>query len=830
MGFKVCRIRGSPTSSFAKRNAGEKGGRLISMVHRLSASHGDPFVAGFAERILVHVTKPFYDMLRQWIYDGELCDPYHEFFVAEQDPPKGDPRKPDTQQDVTSNEWDGKYIFDHRMVPTFMTPDLGKKAFLIGKSLNFLRHSCGDSVWVEAYCKDATRELHYGNTATLEKSIDKAYQTTMARLTHLMISKFRLFNHLQALKKYILLGQGDFIALLLECLASNLDQAAGSQYRHVLTGQLENAIRGSNAQYDDEDSLNRLDVKILELSHGDIGWDVFSLEYKVDAPANVVITHGESQKYLKMFNFLWRVKRVEFALGSTWRRCMTGARGALADLDEQMSRDWKAARCCMAEMIHFANHLQYYILFEVIEASWDKLQAAITKPDCTLDDMIEAHSKYLDSITRKGLLGPPRHAITGTREEAFTSQLHHILKTMLAYREAVDGLYTFSVADFTRRQERSAQVVETSAAAAAAAPGSTGLTNRSLNRAIAKSSRGARLPVKERTDSPFPANDILAGASPDESEDQMLNALRVRLGELSKDFRERIATFLGDLAMEPDVNMKFLGVVMNFNNFYEPRRRRRRAFDQKESRKTPEPVAPSPGAMTSTEMKDEKIAKGEKGGGEGGRNGEGGGSRVASRTVAFERLKEKREGKDSDGKSEGSKSDAVGNTKVIMSRTSSRTTSRTTSKHKEERREGSDDDEKMKDERSHAVGNPRISSRKISERPNEKRDGKDDNGKSEAERNHHLVGNHKIASRTTTSERQKYKREEREDEQVGAGANERDSSAAAAAAAVMGNNPRPVSSRQVLVPPPIKHSQEQEDDTPSSPPPPRKKERRRDKG
>lgn len=55
------------------------------MIHGFSSSHGDPFVIGFAERMLVHVTRPFYDMLRQWIYDGELSDPYHEFFVIEQD-------------------------------------------------------------------------------------------------------------------------------------------------------------------------------------------------------------------------------------------------------------------------------------------------------------------------------------------------------------------------------------------------------------------------------------------------------------------------------------------------------------------------------------------------------------------------------------------------------------------------------------------------------------------------------------------------------------------------------------------------------------------------
>ena len=384
---------------------GRKGGPLISMIHAFSSSHGDPFVSVFAERMLVYVTRPFYEMLRQWIYDGELSDPYHEFFVSEKttlDPVEKDL---DPRRAMATSVWEDKYELDESMVPTIITEDFARKVFLIGKSLNFIRYGCGDSAWVEAYCKEASKELHYGDTATLETSIDKAYKTTMARLTHLMDSKFHLFEHLRALKKYLLLGQGDFIALLMESLSSNLDNPAGSQYRHTLTAQLEHAIRGSNAQYDSQDVLRRLDARLVELSNGDVGWDVFTLEYKVDAPVDVVITPWASKQYLVIFNLLWRVKRVEFALGSTWRRCMTGARGVLATVDDKLRLDWKAARCCIAEMIHFVNQLQYYILFEVIEASWDQLQAAIAKPDCTLDDLIHAHTKYLRSITHKGLLG-----------------------------------------------------------------------------------------------------------------------------------------------------------------------------------------------------------------------------------------------------------------------------------------------------------------------------------------------------------------------------------------------------------------------------------------
>lgn len=558
-------------SLMIEESQNKKGGQLISTIHGFSTTHGDPFVGTFAEKLLVRITRPFYGMLRHWIYDGELSDPYHEFFVVQ----------PEVRHDVdprrtATSVWDEKYKLDDAMVPTIMTHELAKKVFLIGKSLNFIRYGCADSAWVEGYSRGASKELRYGDTATLETSIDEAYKTTMARLTYLMDSKFKLFDHLNALKKYLLLGQGDFIAQLMESLASNLDRPANSQYRHTLTAQLEHAIRASNAQYDSPDVLRRLDARMLELSHGEIGWDCFTLEYKIDAPVDVIITPWAATQYLKVFNFLWRVKRVEFALVSTWRRCTTGARDVLGSVDDKVGADWKRARCAMAEMMHFVSQLQYYILFEVIEASWDQLQVAIGKPECTLDDLIEAHTKYLNSITHKGLLGSSSSKGGGaSKDDSFLSQLHQILKTMLAYKDAMDGLYSFSVAEFTRRQEFSAKI-ETRTA-----QGRWGITEKDLQQ---QSNRSSRRPTAGQG-TPYSAADSSNPLDPSSSsgpaaagladEDHLLPSLRSRLRDLSADFRSRLVTLLGDLAYQPDVDMRFLGVVMNFNDVYQVTRRKR---------------------------------------------------------------------------------------------------------------------------------------------------------------------------------------------------------------------------------------------------------------
>jgi gamma-tubulin complex component 3 len=252
---------------------------------------------------------------------------------------------------------------------------------------------------------------------------------------------------------------------------------------------------------------------MLHLSHGDIGWDCFTLEYKIDAPVDVVVTAWSNRQYLKVFNFLWRIKRVEFVLATTWRKCMTGARGVLQTADKAVAETWKSTRGEIAAMIHFVGQLQYYILFEVIESSWDQLQVAIHAEGCTLNDLIEAHKNYVDGVVAKGLLGGKKDG------NSKMNLIGDILRIMLAYRDGVDGLYSWSVADFTRRQDAEMR------------GGNVGTTS-------------------AENDAVFPE-------------------LKNRLSDLGRQFHRKLSSLLGDLAHQPNAEMRFLGVVMNFNEFYQ---------------------------------------------------------------------------------------------------------------------------------------------------------------------------------------------------------------------------------------------------------------------
>ncbi|KAI8967046.1 Spc98 family-domain-containing protein [Mycotypha africana] len=405
---------------------GLKGGKLLTEIHNFT-KHGDPFIKKYITMTLRSVSKPFYEMLERWIYEGELDDPFDEFFVA---------CNSDAPQDQL---WLYQYTLRDNMLPNFISKELAQKIFSIGKSLNFIRYSCQEtSTSSEAatyFPNDKEKSFEYGNIQHLEKAIEVAYKDTSTALLTLLRNKYKLMDHLKALKRYMLLGQGDFIAYLINALWSHLNKPANLIYRHNLTSILESAIRSSDAQYDNPDLIRRLDVKLLEFQRDDIGWDVFTLEYHVDTPINTVLNPEAMKKYLQIFYYLWRLKRVECTLSLAWRQWFKARRDFQNLINIQ--QDIHSTQITIQYMVHFVYQLQHYILFEVLECSWNKLETFIENKSIDLDSVIAAHDDYLSEILEKGFL-------SSTKGEEFAPRLKTILECILNYKIVLDNLHNFA--------------------------------------------------------------------------------------------------------------------------------------------------------------------------------------------------------------------------------------------------------------------------------------------------------------------------------------------------------------------------------------------------
>jgi hypothetical protein len=135
----------------------------------------------------------------------------------------------------------------------------------------------------------AFTNLQYGDEHVLSELVDKVSQSIDGKLLHLMASKFHVHSHLHALKKFMLLGQGDFVTCLMDSVGPELQKSPSKLFRHNLTGILEGALRSSNAQYEPPYVINRVLVRLLEPNPGDSGWEIFSIDYAIDSPLNAVV-------------------------------------------------------------------------------------------------------------------------------------------------------------------------------------------------------------------------------------------------------------------------------------------------------------------------------------------------------------------------------------------------------------------------------------------------------------------------------------------------------------------------------------------------------------
>lgn len=255
--------------------------------------------------------------------------------------------------------------------------------------------------------------------AGLERSISLAYSVASQRLFSVFFTKFRLLDHLRALKDYLMLGKGDFVEILMETLGPSLSKPANTLYRHDLTATLETALKGSTSARDHPDTLRRLDARMLEFTQGELGWDVFTLEYKVEAPLDTVLDPKAMDSYSKMFKHLWQIKRVEYSLSQIWRRLMTGARTFLRV--QGLGFDFHQTRISLGEMIFFIRQLQYYCHLEVIGCSWQVLEEFVEKKEGDLDSLIEAHRTYLQRLVTKALLIGGRRSKRSASGEVSTS-------------------------------------------------------------------------------------------------------------------------------------------------------------------------------------------------------------------------------------------------------------------------------------------------------------------------------------------------------------------------------------------------------------------------
>ncbi|EFJ42109.1 gamma tubulin interacting protein [Volvox carteri f. nagariensis] len=520
---------------------GLEGGALAGAVYEFSR-HGDPFVAANAAKLLQQVCVPLYGIIRRWVLEGQLDDPYNEFFVVQHaaaaavsaalaaantaaaaaatgvggvpgsaaaSVPLGTAAVP-PHLDL----WRQSYGLDESRLPPFIGPSLAQRILRAGKAIHYLNLACGDGGWVqqraEAWAREppaATAAAAPGGTgelAGLEGLVSAAVRSVDERLMTVIWRHHRLRAHFAAIRRFLLLGQGDWVTAFMDMAQRELDKPASDVSEVQLNSCLRQALIATNVpggaaagggggggaglatvnrglasaaaaglmamglgggggggfgavegpggpsgpgggggEYGEADDdaaamgmlVERLRVrKEKAAGAGETGWDVFGLTYNPAAglpsgaaftggaaiavtavampiaansgPLSALFTRTAMLSYEQLARLLWRLKRAEHALSSTWGAAACG----LQRMVDKMGADGFMVQPVLAmllrlrsDMSHFATNLQYYIQFEVMEASWQDFYSRAAA--CTdLDSLIAAHEVHLATLLRKAFL------------------------------------------------------------------------------------------------------------------------------------------------------------------------------------------------------------------------------------------------------------------------------------------------------------------------------------------------------------------------------------------------------------------------------------------
>lgn len=142
------------------------------------------------------------------------------------------------------------------------------------------------------------------------------------------------------MKYFFLHGKGDFIQHIFDNLKDELNKQKHEIYEHNLDGYITDGINKCFIDYQIERveskarvetySSNKFTYSYREnvvarllakkVDYGSEGWDVFNLQYSIERiePIQTILSPEATRNYQKIFNFLWKVKRIEQSLKDIW--------------------------------------------------------------------------------------------------------------------------------------------------------------------------------------------------------------------------------------------------------------------------------------------------------------------------------------------------------------------------------------------------------------------------------------------------------------------------------------------------------------------------------
>jgi gamma-tubulin complex component 2 len=420
-----------------------KGGVVLGLItKRLESMSGDPAARALLTTLLRDASRPYMQMLNEWLHHGGINDPHSEFLIKEQ----RSIRRERLEQDYTDEYWERRYTIRDHDVPPQLEGVKGK-VLLAGKYLNVVRECGGVDVSLEV--RDVP--ISFDDSRFLD-NVNNAYAHANESLMRLLLTAHGLPARLQSLKHYFFLDPSDYFSYFLELGASELRKPVKSVNTGKLQSLLDLVLRqpGSIVSLDPfkEDvkvemneitltkSLQRV-VNITGIEQGEAlqplssnqplegdknanGFTSLQLDYAVPFPVSLVVSRKTVWRYQALFRYLLSLRYLESQLSTTWQTHTSGFvwsyKSSSRNLEIWKRRVWTLR----ARMLVFVQQLLYFCTAEVIEPNWQSLMARLRGKDGngqdgtpngsttgvtrTVDELMQDHVDFLDTCLKECML------------------------------------------------------------------------------------------------------------------------------------------------------------------------------------------------------------------------------------------------------------------------------------------------------------------------------------------------------------------------------------------------------------------------------------------
>ncbi|KMZ10638.1 gamma-tubulin complex component 2 homolog isoform X2 [Drosophila simulans] len=355
--------------------------------------------------------KPYMRMLQLWIQKGVIVDRHQEFLVVDNEVIHRD----ELPEHYSDDYWERRYTLRDERIPSFLAK-YSDKILRTGKYLNVIRQ-CGKRVM-------PTQEMNLEFDPTSERHvsvINDAYYFAARMLLDVLLTENDLMGHLQSVKRYLLLNQGDFTMQFMDACEEELTKNVD----HVLPMTLENllglTLRISSARNDPyKDDLHcellpyDLVTQMSKIMKKEESWqaqprldlsglECFAFTYEVKWPCSLVLNHISISKYQMLFRQLFYCKHVERQLCKIWKE-----NSIAKQFEPQAASLYRAAFTLRQRMMNAIQNLEYYMMIEIIEPNWHIFIEKMKTVE-NVDNVLRLHQDFLDSCLKNCMLTESSH-------------------------------------------------------------------------------------------------------------------------------------------------------------------------------------------------------------------------------------------------------------------------------------------------------------------------------------------------------------------------------------------------------------------------------------